>query len=108
MLGSKMLFISTIPSILSVMLILVTDWCGIQYGRIYLDSAKAVVTQFGDRGTDLAYPANASFAHDINDAGVVIAYTQSDSTITPQCGVISVDDGMNWSSLQTVKTGIRQ
>lgn len=80
-------------------------WCGIQYGRIYLDSAKAVVTQFGDQGTDLAYPAIASFAHDINDAGVVIAYTQSDSTITPQCGVISVDDGMNWSSLQTVKTG---
>ncbi len=80
-------------------------WCGIVYGRILLDSAKAVVTQYGQQGTDLAYPALAAFGHDSNDPGVAIAYIQSDSTITPQCGVISVDYAMTWSNLQVVKTG---
>ncbi|MCC7030324.1 MAG: T9SS type A sorting domain-containing protein [Chitinophagaceae bacterium] len=80
-------------------------WCGIQYGRIYLDSNKAVVTQYGDQGTDLAYSAVAAFGHDSTDQGVAIAYVQSDSNITPQCGVISVDNAMTWSSLQVVKPG---
>lgn len=80
-------------------------WCGINYGRIYLDSNKANTTQFGQIGTDLAYPAIAAFGYDSTDHGVAIAYVQSDSNITPQCGVISVDNDMTWSALQTVKTG---
>lgn len=82
-----------------------TGWCGISYGRILLDSLKAEVTTYSIPGTDLSYPAIASIGFLNTDKGVAIAYVQSDSNITPQCGVISVDDAMTWSNLQTVKTG---
>jgi hypothetical protein len=84
---------------------ILNGWCGIQYGRIYLDSNRADVISYGQAGTDLSYPAVASFGYDSTDQSAVIAYVQSDSTMTPQCGVISVDKAMTWSSLQTVKTG---
>jgi hypothetical protein len=84
---------------------ILNGWCGIQYGRIYLDSNRADVISYGQAGTDLSYPAVTSFGYDSTDQSAVIAYVQSDSTMTPQCGVISVDKAMTWSSLQTVKTG---
>jgi hypothetical protein len=84
---------------------ILNGWCGIQYGRIILDSNRADVVSFGQQGTDLSYPAIASFGYDSLDQGAVIAYLQSDSSMTPQCGVISVDHALTWSSLQTVKTG---
>jgi len=84
---------------------ILNGWCGLKYGRIWLDSNRADVVSFGSPGTDLSYPAVASFGYDSNDHGAVIAYLQSDSSMTPQCGVISVDHALTWSSLQTVKTG---
>ena len=82
-----------------------SGWCGLKYGRIWLDSNRADVVSFGMPGTDLTYPAVASFGYDSNDHGAVIAYVQSDTTMTPQCGVISVDHALTWSSMQTVKAG---
>lgn len=84
---------------------IMNGWCGLMYGRIFLDSNKAEVTAFGSPGTDLSYPAVASFGYDSADNGAVIAYVRSDSSITPECGVISVDHYFTWSNLQTVKTG---
>jgi hypothetical protein len=80
-------------------------WCGINYGRIYLDSNKAVVTSYGELGTDFAYPAVASFGYNYLDQGAAIAYVRSDSSMTPENGVISLDHEMTWSGKQTVKTG---
>ncbi|MBL7753891.1 MAG: T9SS type A sorting domain-containing protein [Chitinophagaceae bacterium] len=80
-------------------------WCGLNYGRILLDSGYAVTTQHGEVGTDLCYPALASMAYTPNERGVVLAYLRSDSSMTPECGVISVDHDMVWSSKQVVKTG---
>ena len=40
---------------------ILNGWCGIQYGRIYLDSNRADVISYGQAGTDLSYPAVASF-----------------------------------------------
>ncbi len=82
-----------------------SGWCGIHYGRILLDSNVAHVTAKGQIGTDLAYPAIASFGYDTLDQGAVIAYLQSDTSMTPQNGVFSINHAMTWSSLQTVKTG---
>ncbi len=80
-------------------------WCGLHYGRIYLDSNKAVVTSYGQAGTDLCYPAVASLGYDSIDRSVAIAFVRSDSTITPETGIISVDHTMTWSARQTVKAG---
>lgn len=84
---------------------ILNGWCGLMYGRIFLDSNKAEVISYGSPGTDLSYPAVASFGYDSVDNGAVIAYVRSDSSITPECGVISVDHHFTWSNLQTVKTG---
>lgn len=82
-------------------------WCGIHYGRIYLDSNKATVTTFGEAGTDMCYPAVASLGYDSSDQSVAIAFLKSDSsvTLTPETGVVSVDHFMTWSNAQTVKAG---
>lgn len=82
-------------------------WCGIHYGRIYLDSNKATVTSYGESGSDFCYPAVASLGYDSADQSVAIAYLKSDSveTFTPETGVVSVDHFMSWSQSQTVKAG---
>lgn len=80
-------------------------WCGIHYGRIKLDSNKAVVMAYGIPGTDMAYPALAAFGRDTNDQSVAIAFLRSDSTITPECDAIGVDHKMVFSSHETVKQG---
>ncbi len=80
-------------------------WCGIQYGRIYLDSNKAVMTSYGEPGTDFCYPAIASLGYDSLDRSVAIAYLRSDTTTLPETGVLSLDDAMTWSAKQTVKSG---
>ncbi len=80
-------------------------WCGIHYGRVYLDSNKAVVTSFGEPGTDMCYPAIASLGYDSLDKSVAIAFLRSDTTITPETDVIILDSVMTWSAKQTVKAG---
>jgi hypothetical protein len=80
-------------------------WCGLTYGRIYLDSGKAVSTMHGESGTDLSYPAIASFGYSNLEQGAVMAYVRSDSSRTPECGVISIDHQMNWSNKQLIKSG---
>lgn len=82
-------------------------WCGIHYGRILLDSNKAIVSSFGEVGTDMCYPAVASFGHDANNQDAAIAFLRSDTSfaIMPEVDVISIDHSMNWSSKQTVKAG---
>lgn len=80
-------------------------WCGINYGRIFLDSNKVSIGSFGQIGTDYSYPAVASFAWHTKELGAVIAYTQSDATMTPQTGIISIDHNMLWSGSQVVKAG---
>lgn len=80
-------------------------WCGLHYGRIYLDSSFAATTVYQMPGTDLSYPAIASIGYDSLDAGVAMAYVYSDTSTTPSCGVVSIDHAMTWSSLQTVKQG---
>ena len=80
-------------------------WCGIHYGRIYLDSNKAVVTSFGEQGTDMCYPAIASLGPDSSDKSVAIAFLRSDTTITPETDVVILDKDMTWSAKQTVKAG---
>ena len=84
-----------------------SGWCGLHYGRIYLDSNKAVVTSFGEAGTDLCYPAVASFGYDSTDHSAVIAYVRSDTVVAkmPEVGVIAIDNDMQWSTKQTVKVG---
>jgi len=84
-----------------------SGWCGIHYGRIYLDSNKAVVTKFGEVGTDMCYPAVASLGYDSLDRSVAIAFLRSDSiiTMTPETDVVSLDHAMTWSTKQTVKAG---
>jgi hypothetical protein len=82
-----------------------SGFCGIHYGRILLDSNRVDITSYGNAGTDYTYPAVASFAYDSNDYSAVIAYLQSDTSMTPQNGVISLDHAMTWSSPHVVKTG---
>ncbi len=82
-----------------------TGWCGISYGRIDINAGKADVRMHGEQGTDLCYPALASFGEDSNSHDAMIAYLQSDISMTPQCGVIGIDQGMNWSSRRVIKTG---
>lgn len=80
-------------------------WCGIHYGRIVLDSNKVLTSSYGVAGTDLAYPAVASIGYDSLDQNVAIAFLRSDSSITPEAGIVSIDNDMVWSTMQTVKTG---
>lgn len=80
-------------------------WCGIHYGRVKLDSNKAIVKAYGLVGTDMSYPAVAAFGRDSTDQSAVIAFLRSDSTITPECDVIGLDSKMIFSTHQTVKTG---
>ncbi|MEZ5046468.1 MAG: T9SS type A sorting domain-containing protein [Chitinophagaceae bacterium] len=80
-------------------------WCGIHYGRIYLDSNKAEVKVFGNVGTDLAYPAVATIGYTSKEKGVAIAYLRSDQNITPETGIVTVDDAFQFSTAQTVKAG---
>jgi Secretion system C-terminal sorting domain len=80
-------------------------WCGLHYGRVKLDSNKAVVKAYGLVGTDMSYPAVAAFGRDTNDQSAVIAFLRSDSTITPECDVIGVDHKMVFSTHSTVKLG---
>ncbi len=80
-------------------------WCGVHYGRILLDSGRAEVRSIGEEGTDLAYPAVASFGYDSLDQGAVLAYVQSDTNNLPSVGVVSINDALIWSGRQTVKTG---
>lgn len=82
-----------------------TGWCGISYGRIDINAGKADVTMYGGQGTDLCYPAVASFGEDSNSHEAMIAYLQSDISMTPQCGVIGVDKEMKWSAPRVIKTG---
>ncbi|MBL7764878.1 MAG: T9SS type A sorting domain-containing protein [Chitinophagaceae bacterium] len=82
-----------------------SGWCGIHYGRILLDSNMAYVSAIGEIGTDLAYPAVSSFGYDEYDAGAAIAYVRSDTGMTPETGVVSIDKDWIWSGLQTVKAG---
>jgi hypothetical protein len=83
----------------------VSGTCGIRYGRIWLDSGIVHRAQYALPTTDFAYPAIASIGYDSNDKSVAIAYVQSDSSMTPQCGVITVDDSFTWSNPQVVKAG---
>jgi hypothetical protein len=82
-------------------------WCGLHYGRIYLDSNKAVVSAYGKTGTDMCYPAVASLGYDSSDRSVAIAFVQSDSSsvMLPETAVITLDNNMTWSSNLTVKKG---
>lgn len=80
-------------------------WCGLHYGRAKLDSNKAVVKWFGAAGTDMTYPAIASFGRDTNDQSMVMAFERSDSSMTPECNVVGADHNMIFSGQQTVKTG---
>lgn len=84
---------------------ILNGWCGLMYGRIWLDSNRADITSFGIPGSDFAYPAVASLGYDSLDQSVAIAYVNSDSSKTPECGVISVDHNFTWSAPQVVKTG---
>jgi hypothetical protein len=85
----------------------INNWCGIYYGRIYLDSNKAVVTSYGEAGTDFCYPAVASLGYDSTDRSVAIAFLRSDTVNakTPETDIVSLDDHMTWSNKQTVKAG---
>lgn len=80
-------------------------WCGVHYGRILLDSGRVEVRSIGEEGTDLAYPAVASFGYDSLDQGAVLAYVQSDTNHLPNVGVVSINDSLVWSGRQTVKAG---
>lgn len=80
-------------------------WCGVSYGRIDMALGKAEVNLHGEIGTDLAYPAVAFYGDDSSNQEAMIAYLQSDASMTPQCGVIGIDNHMNWSARKTVKTG---
>ncbi|MBK7691701.1 MAG: T9SS type A sorting domain-containing protein [Bacteroidetes bacterium] len=82
-----------------------TGWCGISYGRIDINTGKAEVAIHGEQGTDLCYPAVAAFGDDSNSHEAMIAYLQSDISMTPQCGVVGVDKDMKWSARRVVKTG---
>lgn len=80
-------------------------FCGVHYGRIVLDSNKVLTSNYGVAGTDLAYPAIASLGYDSLDQNVGIAFLRSDSSITPETDVVSIDNDMIWSTMQTVKAG---
>ena len=80
-------------------------FCGIHYGRILLDSNKVLTSSYGVAGSDLAYPAIASLGYDSLDQNVGIAFLRSDSTITPETGIVTIDNDMVWSTMQTVKAG---
>ncbi|HNF70928.1 MAG TPA: T9SS type A sorting domain-containing protein [Chitinophagaceae bacterium] len=80
-------------------------WCGLNYGRVDLDSGKATVTSFSQSGTDMAYPAIAAFGFDSSDASVAMVFERSDTLTLPEAGVVMVDDSLHWSSHQTMKGG---
>jgi len=80
-------------------------WCGVHYGRIYLDSNKAVVNAYGMAGTDVCYPAIAAFGYDSTDHSAVMAFEHADTTTLPETQVIALDKNGNWSNAQVVKSG---
>lgn len=82
-----------------------SGWCGVHYGRIFLDSNKATVTNYGQAGTDLCYPAIAYFGYDSSDQSAILAYERSDTLTLPETGILSIDNAMTWSNMQTVKAG---
>lgn len=84
---------------------ILNGWCGIYYGRVKLDSNKCVIKTYGAPGTDMSYPAVASFGYDTLDQSSVIAFLRSDANITPECDVVGVDHKQVFSDYYTVKHG---
>lgn len=82
-----------------------TGYSGIRYGRIFTDSNKAIITDYSEVGTDLAYPAIASLGYHDFDKTVAVAVLKSDTSFYPGVCVLSVDHDMNWTAMQTVKKG---
>jgi hypothetical protein len=80
-------------------------WCGIHYGRIDVNTNEVFMRSIGVTGSDLAYPATMAFGYDSSDQSAVITYVRSDTSIYPEIGVVSIDQNLNWSSLQVVKSG---
>ncbi|MBL7771330.1 MAG: T9SS type A sorting domain-containing protein [Chitinophagaceae bacterium] len=84
---------------------ILSGWCGIHYGRILLDSNKCILKGYGAPGTDMSYPAIASFGYDTLDQSAVIAFLRSDVNITPECDVVGVNHQQVFSDYATVKAG---
>lgn len=80
-------------------------WCGLNYGRINLNTQTAEVKQFGINGTYLSYPAVASFGNNSLEKTSALCYVQADTNILPQTCAISIDDAMSFSNPVVIKTG---
>jgi hypothetical protein len=77
---------------------------GINYNRLDVSTKTNTSKLFSANNTDYGYPAVASYAVTSNDKSVMIGFSQGNANIYPEIDVVNCDDGMNFSTITTVKT----
>jgi hypothetical protein len=79
----------------------------INYNRLDVNAKTNTSKLFSASGIDFGYPAVASYtaAGVLNDNSVMIGYAACSSTMYPEMRVVSCDNGMNFGTAITVKTG---
>jgi len=82
------------------------NWNGLNYNRLNVGTLANQTNRFGQIGTsDFSYPAVASFANELSDRNVMIAFLRSGSSIFPEVRVVNCDENMQFSQATLVKAG---
>ncbi|MEX2597908.1 MAG: T9SS type A sorting domain-containing protein [Salibacteraceae bacterium] len=84
-----------------------SGYSGLIYYRIPAANPSAVQSsRFGEVGTDMAFPAMASFGLQTNDRNVMISYLSVASNTFPEMRVVNCDNNMNWSESVLLRSGL--
>jgi hypothetical protein len=79
----------------------------INYNRLDVNTKVNTSKLLSVNGTDYGYPAVASYTGNgvTNDKSVMIGFASGNANMYPEMDVVSCDDGMNFGTVTTVKTG---
>lgn len=81
-------------------------WNGVRYGRVNVSNLQTTTANLGNQGgSDLSYPAVASFGSVPSDQDVMIAFLRSSPGVFPEVRVVNCDQNMQWSNGVLVKAG---
>lgn len=82
-----------------------TNFTGINYNRLNVNTLSNQSFVYGQVGFDCAYPTLASFGNTASDKSVLLCFLRSGSSIFPETRVIACDDNGVWTNSTLVKAG---